>query len=179
MPAQGLEAEAVMPGLATEALVVKVTAASPRQWGVTEVMGLSGAEQVDPLWRGMEETRPAKTERQARASRSEATAGKAFPEPEWEATAGMPGQVMVEAADLRGIAWRWALPGILWPLVVQGETVTGEAAAEAMPGAARGAMAATELPGIRASRAEFRWPREATGAMGRPRVLLAVRVAVP
>jgi hypothetical protein len=105
-------------------------------------------------------------------------AGKAFPEPEWEAMAGMPGQVMVEAADGRGIAWRWDLPGILWPLVVQGETVTGEVAAEAMPGAARGAMAARELPGIRASRAEFRWPSEAMGAMGRPRVHLAARVAV-
>jgi hypothetical protein len=168
-----------MPGLATEALVVKVTAANPGQWGVTEVMGLSGAEPVDPLWRGMEETRPAKTERQARASRLEATAGKAFPEPEWEATAGMPGQVMVEAADGRGIACLVALPGILWPLVVQGETVTGEVAKEAMPGAARGAMAATELPGMSARSAEFRGPREATGAMGRPRVHLAARVAVP
>ena len=102
MPAQGREGKAVVLGLATEALEVQVTGAHPGQWGVTEVMGLSGAEPVDPLWRGMEETLP--LDRQARASRSEATAGKAFPEPEWEATAGMPGQVMVEAADLRGIA---------------------------------------------------------------------------
>jgi hypothetical protein len=177
LPAQGLEGKAVVPDPATEALVVKVTAASPWQWGAREVTGLSGAEQVAPLWRVMEETRL--MDQQAGAKRPEATAGKAFPEPEWEATAGMPGQVMVEAADGRGIAWRRDLPGILWPLVVQGETVTGEVAAEAMPGAARGAMAATELPGIRASRAEIRGPGEATGAMGRPRVLLAARVAVP
>jgi hypothetical protein len=55
--AQAREAEAVMPSLATEALAMRVTAAYPRQWGATEVMGLSGAEPVDPLWRGMEETR--------------------------------------------------------------------------------------------------------------------------